>query len=792
MSGFGKFLRLAVRGTSHASNLSFELENFPRGLCVDTDHLAAFMKRRAPGQDALSTPRKETDAVDFVAGLAEGRTTGEPIVGRIASRDQRPHDYGAERTVPRPGHADFGQWITEGRIPTGGGSNSGRLTAPLCAAGALCLQWLARRGVSVRAEIVAIGGKTKDFERTILAAKKQSDSVGGLVRCTVEGLPAGLGGALFDGLESSLSGGIFAIPGVKGIEFGNGFAAAALKGAANNDAFELRDGVVTTATNRHGGILGGRTTGEPLVFTVAFKPTPTIFKPQPSVDLATMTSAECRMKGRHDPCIVRRAVPVVEAVAAFCVADALLVREAAFSRICLTLTGKTLEACFAQYASERLFTDLVELRLDLLTKAERARAAAFRAQVPVPVVFTFRRERDGGAFVGKESDRVACFRKLLTALAALPARETYVDFEEDFRVSELASLADCAEVRIVRSLHDFTGPVRNLARRLRALVKGTDEIAKIAFKPRTLGDVARLFEETRDLTDVPHVVCAMGPKGAASRVLAARSRSLWTYASVGGLAELGHLTPHELVRTYRIRTVTRDAALYGVTGWPLKATRSPEINNAAFAVEDEDAVMVPMPAETAREAFDFMRRMGMRGLAVTIPHKLKMMSLVDRIDRSGKLAGAINTVVRRGDGFVGYNTDVTGFSEALTAFAGDVRGQRVAVLGDGGAAQAVKRALRLLGANFRVFHRETPPAGYDLLVNATPVDPIPDYVFSGRELVYDLGYVPAETPLMARARAAGCRVENGFTMLVAQAREQRRHYRSAHRLLLQWDKNACQ
>ena len=186
--------------------------------------------------------------------------------------------------------------------------------------------------------------------------------------------------------------------------------------------------------------------------------------------------------------------------------------------------------------------------------------------------------------------------------------------------------------------------------------------------------------------------------------------------------------------------------------------------------------MVPFPAKTAKEAFDFMKAMGMRGMAVTIPHKFEVMPLLDRIDKFAKKVGAVNTVVCENGKYVGYNTDVEGFADALSAFAGDLRGKSAALLGDGGAAQAVKVALRELGVKFKVFHRATPPQGFDILVNATPVDPIPDYKFTGRELVYDLRYVPETTPLMARAAKAGCRVENGFSMLKSQACGQQRHF----------------
>lgn len=793
---FGNFLRLDIRGASHAKKMTFSIENFPAGVRVDAEKLAAFMERRAPGRDKLSTARCETDKVVWRSGVARRgvsaadlATTGETVVGEIASRDMRPADYGTERTVPRPGHADFGQWIEMGRIPTGGGKNSGRLTAPLCAVGALCLEYLAQRGIFVQAQIAALGsvvcGKDEDYEKAILRARDAGDSVGGIVGCTVSGLPPAFGGPLFDGLETDISAAVFGIPGVKGIIFGDVLGCefiATTPGSKYNDQFSVgEDGLVGTETNQQGGIMGGRTYGMPVRFTLAMRPTPTVFVEQDSVDLATMKPAKLSMKGRHDPCIVRRAVPVVEAVTAIAVMDALLTAEAERSKICLALTGATLEEDIEQYRSQRYFTDMVELRVDLLKKSERAKVAMFPAMLAkeapwhVPCLLTFRRKCDGGAFEGDESERVRFFEKILVAKNTKIAEGSfdYVDFEEGFGDEKLVALAHKAGANVVRSLHKFDGPVKNLKAKLRELAKSGD-VAKVAFMPRNLGDVAKVFAE--DLGDVPRVVCAMGAQGFTTRALASRFGSLWTYASVGKLGAIGHVTPYELVRDFRFRSVSRSATLYGVTGWPLEKTRSPEINNAAFATEDEDAVMVPFPAKTAREAFDFMKAMGMKGMAVTIPHKLAIMPLLDRVDSFAKKVGAVNTVVAENGKYVGYNTDVEGFADALVAFAGEVKGRRVALLGDGGAAQAVKVALKTLGAKFRVFHRETPPQGYDILVNATPVDPIPDYKFTGRELVYDLRYVPETTPLMARAAAAGCKVENGFSMLLSQARAQRRHY----------------
>jgi len=801
---FGNFLKLRIGGASHAPCLAFSIENFPAGMHVDPDALSAFMARRAPGRDDLSTARREPDAVEFTSGIDSAYVTnGDRITGRIANTDVRPGDYGHERTVPRPGHADFPQWVEMGRIPTGGGSNSGRLTAAICAAGGLCRQFLERRGIRISAAVETIGGNRDGFADAIRAVREDGDSVGGTIRCEVDGLPPGLGGSLFAGIETELAGALFAVPGVKGVEFGNGFASASLKGSENDDPFVLDDGVVKTEGNNHGGILGGRTSGMPVVFRLAMKPTPTIFKPQRSVDFATMQPAECSMKGRHDPCIVLRAVPVVEAIAAFVFADVILATEARVPRICLTLTGSTLDEDLAQFADQRYFADMAELRIDLLSPQERTRAVEFPARIPVPVILTFRRRCDGGAFDGSEAERVEFFRDALKPGCGF----AYVDFEDDFRHDELAALAHDAGVKIIRSLHVFDGAVKDVPARCRAMRGETDEIPKIAFMPRSLADVAGLFAETADFRDVPHVVCAMGPMGFASRVLASRTNSLLAYASAGGLSAIGHVSPHELVKTYRFRTLTPETRLYGVTGYPLVFTRSPEINNAAFVAAANDAVMIPFPSRTAEEAMSFMRAMGMRGLAVTYPHKQSVMPLLDEIDPTARAIGAVNTVVQRGERLVGYNTDAPGFAAALTAFLGvdSLNGRKVAVVGAGGAARAVAYALKNLCADVCIFNRTEEKAralanefGFassalgpdavdafaeyaDVIVQcAAPggdpehFDPLSFYAFTGREWVYDLVYEPDVTPTMARAAATGCRVENGFSMLLAQAREQRR------------------
>lgn len=594
-AAFGNYLKISVRGASHAKKMTFTLENFPADFRIDADALKALMERRAPGRDELSTQRKEPDAVVFTAGVKKGVTTGQTVCGEIASKDMRPHDYGAERTIPRPGHADFGQWVQFGRIPTGGGKNSGRLTAPLCAVGGLCKQWLEQRGIFIEASIASLGGvyggSEKDYEDVILKARNAGDSVGGEISCGIIGLPAGLGGPLFEGLETEIAAAVFGIPGVKGVTFGiRSDLMCPMAGSEYNDAFAVRDGLIGTSSIRQGGILGGRTVGTPVMFTIALRPTPTVFKPLASVDLATLQPAACAMKGRHDPCIVRRALPVVEAVTAFAIADQILADEAAHPRICLTLTGKTLAEDLEQYKSQRYFTDMVELRVDLLKKSERAKVAVFFEQLVavnagralVPVILTFRKKCDGGAFEGDESERVKFFKKALKSHAGL----AYVDFEEGFGDADLVAQAHAAGVKVVRSVHDFTGPVKNLPARLRKLAADGD-LAKIAFMPKTKKDVDKLFTQLAGKDLPPHVVCAMGPLGLPSRVLAGRLGSRWTYASVGGLGKIGHLTPYDLVRDYRFRSVTNAAKVVYVPAEEVALT------NAGFLAEDEDAVALP-------------------------------------------------------------------------------------------------------------------------------------------------------------------------------------------------------
>ena len=351
-STYGEHLKLSIFGQSHGAGIGMVLDGIPAGLGVDLAALRAFLARRAPGQNAYSTPRKEADAPEFLSGLEEGTTCGAPIAAVIRNTNTRSGDYANLKDCPRPGHADYTAQIKyQGhQDAAGGGHFSGRLTAPLCIAGGLCKQWLERKGIVISAHIAMIAdiwdtpydpvspatdrvlspfptldaGKGEQMQARIAQAKENLDSVGGIVECAVTGLPAGLGEPMFGGMEGRLAQMLYGIPAVKGVEFGAGFGVASLRGSQSNDPFRVEDGKTVTQTNNCGGILGGITDGMPLIFRAAFKPTPSIAQAQKSVRLSTLEECILEVKGRHDPCIVPRAVPVVEAAAAIVLMDMLL------------------------------------------------------------------------------------------------------------------------------------------------------------------------------------------------------------------------------------------------------------------------------------------------------------------------------------------------------------------------------------------------------------------------------------------------------------------------------------
>ena len=349
-STYGDNLKLSIFGQSHGAAIGMTLDGIPAGLPVDEAALSAFLKRRAPGQNTHSTPRKEADAPEFLSGILDGFTCGAPIAAAIRNTNTRSGDYSNLIDCPRPGHADYTAQIKHGgyQDTAGGGHFSGRLTAPLCIAGGLCKQWLERMGISVSAHIAAIAGiadtpfdpivpetgqvdalfpvldvqKGIAMKQAIDDARLSGDSVGGIIECAVTGLPAGLGAPMFGGVEGKLAQILYGIPAVKGVEFGAGFALAGLRGSESNDACRVKDGSVVTETNRCGGILGGITNGMPLLFRAAIKPTPSIFQKQETINRKG-ENIEIEIQGRHDPIIVPRAVVVVESMAALTIVDLL-------------------------------------------------------------------------------------------------------------------------------------------------------------------------------------------------------------------------------------------------------------------------------------------------------------------------------------------------------------------------------------------------------------------------------------------------------------------------------------
>ena len=342
-------MNYTVFGESHGNAIGVTITGLPAGLVLDLDALKFDMNRRATGKNKLSTARKEADEIEFLSGLFEGKTTGTPLTLIIRNTDQHSKDYSQLKILPRPSHADYSGSVRYNGCNDyrGGGHFSGRLTAPLVAAGAIAKQILAQKHIFVGAHIASIAGiadtpldpvadqrnllaeaAAKDFpvlddqagqamQQEILRAREEQDSVGGTIQCAVYGLPVGMGSPdLDENVEGIFARHLFAVPAVKGVEFGAGFALAGMRGSQANDPFYLDGDAIRTRTNHSGGVNGGITNGMPVLFTVAMRPTPSIAQEQDTVNLVTGENAKLSIHGRHDPCIVHRAVPVIEAAAA--------------------------------------------------------------------------------------------------------------------------------------------------------------------------------------------------------------------------------------------------------------------------------------------------------------------------------------------------------------------------------------------------------------------------------------------------------------------------------------------
>ena len=349
MSGmWGSKIKLSIFGESHGNAIGITIDGLPAGFSIDMDKIMMEMSRRAPGKSSLSTPRKESDIPEILSGYFEGKTTGTPLCAIIRNSNTKSKDYSKLKDVMRPGHADYTGAVRYKGFNDyrGGGHFSGRITAPLVFAGAICKQILEVKGIIVSAHINSIG-KIKDvsflesdisdellnsfkenelplintkledeMRQEILSTRSSGDSIGGTIECAILGVSPGIGDPFFDSVESTLAHLMFSVPAVKGIEFGKGFDISKMRGSEANDEYYLENGNIKTKTNNNGGILGGITNGMPIIFNVAIKPTASIFKEQNTVNIVTMEETTLCIEGRHDPCIVQRALPVIEAVAA--------------------------------------------------------------------------------------------------------------------------------------------------------------------------------------------------------------------------------------------------------------------------------------------------------------------------------------------------------------------------------------------------------------------------------------------------------------------------------------------
>ena len=483
--------------------------------------------------------------------------------------------------------------------------------------------------------------------------------------------------------------------------------------------------------------------------------------------------------------------------------------------VCLTLTSPTLEENAALVRKYNRYIDVAELRVDFLAPDEQLSVRRFPAMVNVPCILTIRRTADGGRFTSNEMSRTMLFGRALAFADQNPQKNfAYVDFEEDFRVPSLQDASLAFGVRIIRSCHDMEKPIKNLKAKCEAMRTTGYEIPKIAFMPKTLADVSDMFREAESMTDYEHILCAMGPLGQVSRILAYKLHSYLTYVSPeeteNNISGIGHIDPVTLNDVYRFRSLSDATSLYAVTGWPLAKTSSPALHNEGYKINNLDALLFPLRSPSVSDVLDCASSLGVRGLAVTVPHKEAVMPELIKLDAEAQAIGACNTVVRTDEGWAGCNTDAYGFQTALLCFLGvkKLRRRRVAIIGAGGAAKAVAYVVKSLGAKACVFNRtlshakaladrygfDYAPLGpeaakkiekyADIIVQTTSKgmssggeapkdgDPLYFYQFTGAETVFDLVYVPAVTPIMARAFQAGCKTCNGAEMLKYQGYKQ--------------------
>ena len=483
--------------------------------------------------------------------------------------------------------------------------------------------------------------------------------------------------------------------------------------------------------------------------------------------------------------------------------------------VCMTLTGKTLDENLKLVKKYEKYIDIVELRVDHLDEDEQLYARRFPAMIYQPCILTIRRDIDGGLFTGGEFARTNLYARALAFANPDKSKNfAFVDFEDDFHIPSIQDAAMAFGVKIIRSYHNMKDPVTNIRERCDIMRKTGYEIPKIAFMPHSLSDVLNLIKEGERMTQYEHILCAMGPLGFPSRILASYTNSFLTYVSPQEVLEntksIGHIDPVTINDLYHFHSINQDTSLYGITGWPLVKTSSPEIHNKGYASKGMNAVYIPYRSPMIADTLSFCEGIGVKGLSVTIPHKESVLYYLHEQSPEVVQIGACNTIVRKNNKWLGYNTDAPGFRRALEEFLGPVKikHKKVAVIGAGGAAKAIVYVLKQMGARVCIFNRTVETAaqladkyGFNycqldahcaakldeystLIVQTTSVgmnsegpsnsenDPIYFYDFRGNELLFDIIYEPATTPVMKRAALAGCKVCNGYKMLEYQGYEQ--------------------
>jgi len=473
---------------------------------------------------------------------------------------------------------------------------------------------------------------------------------------------------------------------------------------------------------------------------------------------------------------------------------------------CLCLTAKTIDRNLEILNKYRKYADLAELRVDCLNPDERLLIRRFPELAGLPVILTIRRDVDGGYFTGGEGERVKLLaRGLAYANADSRFNFAYIDIEDDFEVPSIEEAARTFGTRIIRSYHNLNGDIEDIPAKISSMQRSGEEIVKIAVMMKSTKDILRFFRASKSCTTQDKILICMGHNGIYSRILAERFGSFLTYSSALAESETpaapGQLDIQELSELYRFRNITGKTKIYGLVGYPLKASVSPWFFNTVFGLENTDAVYVPFPIDSFVDFFELAKELDVQGLSVTVPYKEKVLFALTKSSPSVQSIGACNTIYRFEDGWYGENTDRGGFSDSLLEFINlkNLKRKKVTIIGAGGASRAVAAEIYRLGAKALILNRTIYKArslasqyGFkwggidnhgveimskysDIIIQTSSVgmegreDPLQLYAFNGKEIVMDLIYTPAVTPFLKRASAAGCRTINGFNMVIRQA-----------------------